>query len=268
MTSGITLALNAAEARLQIAAADSGGRALFTQEWQAASQGAELLAPALRDALHLLGIPARALARIACVHGPGSFTGLRLVLATAAGLARATGAEQGGIPYLPLLAHNALSGILPTGETVLWTLTHARRGLVHGQGFRLHSGAPPASFTPVCGLAVLQLTENNGCAAFITRHSAGSPLLLLGSGVTRNEDYFAATLPDARRLPARLDHPAPAVLLEYAQTIPYGRDDIAPMYARGCDAEENLPRISASLGFDPQKSREEFRRLTSALPIS
>ena len=268
MTTGITLALNAAEARLQIAAADSAGDMLFTHEWQAASRGTELLAPALHDALRLLGIPAQSVARIACVYGPGNFTGIRLVLVTTAGLSRAIGAEQGGIPYLPLLARNALSGCMPEQECAAWALTHARRGLVYGQGFRIRPPASPALFTPVCEVAVLRLTEDNGCAAFITRRSASSSLLLFGSGVTRNEEYFAATLPHARRLPPCFNHPAPAALLAYAHDIPYGHDDIAPMYARPCDAEENLPKIAQSLGRDPQESRQKFQKFTSMLPIA
>ena len=266
MMIGITLALNAAEARLQIAASDSEGRMLFAQEWQAESKGTELLAPALHSALHILNIPVQDIARVACVHGPGNFTGLRLVLATAAGLSRAVNAEQGGIPYLPLLAYNALAGIMPDEGTLLWTLSHARRGLVYGQGFRVPSrNADPCA--PVCGVAVLRLAENSGCADFIARHSGASPLLLLGSGVSRNENYFAEHLPQANRLPSRLDHPTPAVLLEYARNIPYGREDIPPMYIRPCDAEENLPEIAASLRLDPQKAQQKLRKLTSAFPV-
>ena len=129
---GITLALNAAESRVQ-AAALRDGEALFAQEWHVPSQGTELLAPALADAFARMRLSLSDVRRIACVQGPGSFTGLRLVLSTAAGMARALGARQAGLSYTQLLACGPL---LPRGA-VLWVLTHARRGLVHMQAFRM-----------------------------------------------------------------------------------------------------------------------------------
>lgn len=128
----ITLALNAAESRVQ-AAALRGGETVFAQEWHVPSQGTELLAPALADAFARMRLSLRDVRRIACVQGPGSFTGLRLVLSTAAGMARALGARQAGLSYTQLLACGPL---LPRGA-VLWVLTHARRGLVHMQAFRM-----------------------------------------------------------------------------------------------------------------------------------
>ncbi|MBG3877801.1 tRNA (adenosine(37)-N6)-threonylcarbamoyltransferase complex dimerization subunit type 1 TsaB, partial [Desulfovibrio oxamicus] len=99
----ITLALNAAESRVQ-AAALRDGETLFAQEWHVPSQGTELLAPALADAFERMRLSLADVRRIACVQGPGSFTGLRLVLSTAAGMARALGAEQAGLSYTQLLA--------------------------------------------------------------------------------------------------------------------------------------------------------------------
>ncbi|RXF77984.1 tRNA (adenosine(37)-N6)-threonylcarbamoyltransferase complex dimerization subunit type 1 TsaB, partial [Desulfovibrio sp. DS-1] len=99
----ITLALNAAESRVQVAAL-SDGETLFAQEWHVPSQGTELLAPALADAFARMRLSLADVRRIACVQGPGSFTGLRLVLSTAAGMARALGAEQAGLSYTQLLA--------------------------------------------------------------------------------------------------------------------------------------------------------------------
>ncbi|MDR3044227.1 MAG: tRNA (adenosine(37)-N6)-threonylcarbamoyltransferase complex dimerization subunit type 1 TsaB [Desulfovibrio sp.] len=131
-TGAITLALNAAESRVQVAALRDG-EALFAQEWHVPSQGTELLAPALADAFGRMRLSLADVRRIACVQGPGSFTGLRLVLSTAAGMARALGAQQAGLSYTQLLACGPL---LPRG-TVLWVLTHARRGLVHMQAFRM-----------------------------------------------------------------------------------------------------------------------------------
>ncbi len=136
---GLTLALNAAEGRLQLAlgcvaslpAAETvavkesaakeaateaatketarGGRATqlyFAGEWAAQSQGAEILIPALQAALGQLKLEPTAIGRVAVVNGPGGFTGLRLALSSAAALSRALGATQAGLAYLPLLARN------------------------------------------------------------------------------------------------------------------------------------------------------------------
>lgn len=166
------LALNSAEGVLQLALARKERQAapwspLFYEALPAASQGAELLAPRIRLGLERLDLTPDALTHLALVRGPGSFTGLRLALATAAGLARASGALQAGLDYLPLLAASALLRLgrekarpsaapeamttedmsteamptaphedqTPAAASVLWVLTHARRNLVHAQAF-------------------------------------------------------------------------------------------------------------------------------------
>ena len=58
--------------------------------------------------------------------GPGSYTGLRVALATASGLARAVGAEVRGAPTFAALA----AGVLGPGEEAVVTLD-ARRGNVY-----------------------------------------------------------------------------------------------------------------------------------------
>lgn len=271
---GITLALNAAESRVQ-AAAMRDGEFLFAQEWHVPSQGTELLAPALSDALSRMRVAVTDIRRIACVRGPGSFTGLRLALSTAAGMARALGALQGGMDYTQLLACGPL---LPQGA-VLWVLTHARRGLVHMQGFRMpgeNCGADaPSGF---CGLPApigpVQAATLEAAVARMASLPVASPCehghapYLVGSGATRNRATLGPALerllPGARFLPARFDHPAPSLLLPLAAAATYGPEDVQPMYVRPCDAEENLPALAAARGMDPDEARRELARLTSA----
>lgn len=280
-------------------------RLLCAHDWHAPSQGAELLAPALAHALERLSIRPAAIGRIACVRGPGSFTGLRLVLATAAGLARTTGALQGGIDYFPLLANGAAhawgtwnnapalaatrepqpplalaaaeenqprssihtgqghrspgASSQPPANPVYWVLTHARRNLVHAQAFSHTSGdALPAS-----DILVLSLEE-------AARQIAASPApcLVLGSGATKNQEALRALLADTPAaplfLPPSFDHPHPMRLLRAAALCGYARQDIDPLYARPCDAEENLDHIAASLRIDPKEARAQLAKLTAA----
>ena len=276
----ITLALNAAESRVQ-AAALRGDETVFAQEWHVPSQGTELLTPALADAFARMRLSLRDVRRIACVQGPGSFTGLRLVLSTAAGMARALGALQAGLSYTQLLACGPL---LPRGA-VLWVLTHARRGLVHMQAFRMpgetvevaavsNDAAQPSprpAPLPEPLTAVEAATLSAAVARMVAAPCEGNgsgTVFLMGSGATRNRAVLAPALaellPQACFLPARFDHPAPALLLPLAAAAAYGPDDVQPLYVRPCDAEENLPAMAAARGMDPEQARRELARLTTA----
>ena len=88
----LTLTLNASEKRLQILLSREDEPLCF-QNWQSGVGGTELLAPQLSAACWTLGETPSAITRIACVSGPGSFTGIRLVLATASALARVNNAR-------------------------------------------------------------------------------------------------------------------------------------------------------------------------------
>ncbi len=258
----LTLALNAAEGRIQFTIS-RGETLLVAQEWHAPSNGVELLAPALQQAFKLAGLSLHDVSRIACVRGPGSFTGLRLALATAASLRRGIQAVTGapvllaGINYLELLAADPSQ--LPYGA--LWTLTHARRDLVHAQGFRLSPDQPnrPVPFTEVFAA---DLPETARIMAGYSESSACA----LGSGLTRNAATFAGLWKEAganiTSLPARFDLASCAALADLANRAHYASEDIQPLYVRLSDAEEQLPAIAQRLGADPEES---LRRLAEAL---
>ena len=142
-----TLIMNASEGRIQFVLEQEGSLAC-AQEWSAPSKGTELLTPALADAFQRLGIMPSDISRIACVAGPGSFTGLRLALTTAAAFRRATGAAVAPLNALQALAGSVPFGLLfPARETRIRVITHARRGLVHGQDFLCAPGSAPVSYT-------------------------------------------------------------------------------------------------------------------------
>jgi tRNA threonylcarbamoyl adenosine modification protein YeaZ len=319
------LCLNAAEGLLQLIVArqEAGDPPVFTvlcsEAWHAPSQGAELLIPALADMLARLGLAAGTIDHIACVRGPGSFTGLRLCLSTAAGLVRSTGAKQAGMEYLPLLAYSAcrrMRGIPAASEAalerafagqtrqdhaarkagreerLLWILTHARKNLVHMQGFLIPVSTRPlapgvfAAPAPFTDIAVCQPHE---AACIIRAHweeenkknsrSVEFPLLL-GSGLRRNYAAFTAAFADSTGkaeaipcgastnapqrplfLPQDFDHPQPEALLDIAAQLAYSCKDIEALYVRPADAEDNLERIALSLGLDPAKARDKLSAL-------
>lgn len=296
------LALNTAEGRLQMLIArddDGAAEPRFAASWHAPSQGAELLAPALRDACGRLGISPADIRRIAVVRGPGSFTGIRLALVTASGLARATGARVGGIDYLPLLTDSALDlvapvralipgqkGVVPQKGAIaapgnvrarqkpllLCALTHARRSLLYLQVFAWAGQGRPTALTDIMVLDPQKAAQNIAAIRMspdAPTHPQGAlpDCLLFGSGLGNNREALATSLAvhglaDAALLPQGFDHPTPAALLRAATIADYDRADVAPLYVRPSDAEDNLENIAAKLGLVPEQAIRRFMSLS------
>jgi len=237
------------EDRLQLALGEPGPEGallLASREWTVPGQSVRFLLPGLDETLRGFGVGMEAVARIACVRGPGSFTGLRLVLAAAEGLAAGRGLPLAGLDYLPLLAN----GPAPADRGTLHVVTYARRGLVYVQSFASRDRAP------LCPVLALGLND-------VPAHldGMGETALLLGSGLRKNADFFAALAaerPGCTLLPPHFDAPSPQLLLDAACRAEYGADSIEPVYVRPSDAEENLPNIARQRGLDPD---EAVRRL-------
>lgn len=95
---------------------------------------AERLMPLLEELLAEAGIGWRDLTRIAVGTGPGNFTGVRISVAAARGLALGLGIPALGISRLEALAHR-----LPRPVTVI---EDARRGEVYVQRFNAQEAEP------------------------------------------------------------------------------------------------------------------------------
>jgi tRNA threonylcarbamoyladenosine biosynthesis protein TsaB len=244
------LVLNSAEGVLQIVLGrdDPAGVVLaWSESVSAASQGAELLTPALARGLAAVGAAPARIRRIACVTGPGSFTGLRLASVTTAGLAAVTGALSAGLQLLPLLAASAAPALDPS-DTTVGVLTHARRNLVHVQVFRMREGR----LSPLTSIKVLDPASALQCIAAVD-----SRAVVLGSGLSRNpQTQVEAGL---KVLGPEFEHPTPEILLRAAEALAFGPEPVVPFYVRPSDAEENLPALSASLGLDPAEAEAALR---------
>lgn len=122
----LCLALDCSTPYLAIAVVDGAGRVLgrFAED-----VGRDHAARAVGEVARLVDAVPGGRARIGRVvagTGPGSYTGLRVALATASGLARALGAEFRGAPSFAALA----AGVLAPGEEAVVTVD-ARRGNVY-----------------------------------------------------------------------------------------------------------------------------------------
>lgn len=249
----LTLILNTAEKRVQFALCENGAL-LCGQDWLAQRGGTELLAPALREACARLGAKPADIRRIACTAGPGNFTGLRIGLTTAAGLARAVGAKQAGLNYLQCLAANAPAR---AGEEVL-VLTNARKGLAYGARFTADEHGVPQPEGRIFLLPLPPLPEGT---------DLGSPDFVIGSALVSNLACLKAALPESSRLLVNESSPTLAALALMEGGIDWDAQDgsdIAPLYMRECDAVENLDAIARAQGRTPALVHEELERLTHA----
>ena len=237
------LLLNGAEFRLQITVC-LDGTLLAHQEWVVPGRAMELLTPALDGMLGHLHLAPADLGGVACVRGPGGFTGLRLVLATALGIALGAGLPMAGLDYLELLA-GAPATLLGRPVAVL---THSRRREVYYREFA-PDGEGVRALAPVamCGL--------DDAAARLGEFAETGPVAALGSGLRRNFAAFGEVSPRLSVLPEYFDNPGPEALIRAAGRAAWGQSPIEPLYLRGADAEENLETFAAVRGINLEDAR-------------
>lgn len=247
---GLLLAVNGADERLQTAlglVAAGGVQLLAAQEWAVPGQAARFLAPGIRTMLDALGRQAADISRIACVTGPGSFTGLRMSLALAEGLAAGLAERAGGPPLLAGMGHLQLLALeaAEVAPGAVLALAWSRRGQVYAQAFTGRAALMPPQ--------VVQLADMPAFLASLPR-----PLALLGGGLRRNLDRFtefAQADPAITLLPPHWDAPRAHALLVLADQAAFGPGPLTPDYLRASDAEDNLAAIAAGRGLTESEAQ-------------
>jgi tRNA threonylcarbamoyladenosine biosynthesis protein TsaB len=118
-----------------------GSRVRIEHTWESARRHTVELLPALVAALNQVGLGAEHLSAVAVTRGPGSFTGLRVGLAVAKGLALARGLPLVGVSTLDVVVaaqgrdRRSLCAVLQAGRGRICAAAYRwRDGEWHAQG--------------------------------------------------------------------------------------------------------------------------------------
>jgi tRNA threonylcarbamoyladenosine biosynthesis protein TsaB len=181
---------------------------------------AEQLLPLCRDALAQAGIDWPQVDRIGVGVGPGTFTGLRIGVATGRALAQGLGAEVVPVPTLAALERAARDGAHAT-----LAVLDARRGEAFAAAWDAAGGPlrEPVALPPELLREALS--------------SAPGPWLAVGDGAVRFREALeasGATVPDDASPLHRVD--AGALCRLAAEGLPVQRDGLVPHYVRAPDA--------------------------------
>ncbi|MDF2235209.1 tRNA (adenosine(37)-N6)-threonylcarbamoyltransferase complex dimerization subunit type 1 TsaB [Albimonas sp. CAU 1670] len=192
------------------AAVVSEGRVLAALSEPMGKGQAERLAPLIQEVLAAAGLAPQALAGIGVCTGPGNFTGVRIGVAAARGLALGIGRPSVGVPRLQALAEGA--GRAGASGPVL-ALAGARRDERHAQAYELAAGpdgpvARPLGEAVQAPLAELPALFAEAGAACVRGPGAAETAAALGACALDETDLPDPV--DVARIAARMFAALPA----------------------------------------------------------
>jgi tRNA threonylcarbamoyladenosine biosynthesis protein TsaB len=204
----------------------------------------EKLFPAIHTLLEMTGETTAKIAAVAVSRGPGSFTGLRIGVAAAKGLAFALKVPLFGIPTLELLAANA-----PAGRSPVCAVVDARRGEVFAALFKVgESGA-------------LRLREEMILQPEALAETIPSGTLVVGFLPAGLREFLEEKCRKVSFSPPHLNYPRASVTaLQGGASLkaqhPSETDTLVPFYLRPSDAEANRAAKTAG-GSTPRRKRSK-----------
>lgn len=207
----IVLAIDTAGVDCAAALYDSDKDCLLAEVSETIGRGhAEKLMAMIDQVLEAAHLPMQAVERVGVTIGPGSFTGIRVGLAAARGLALGLDVEIVGVSTLQVMAADYRQTI---GANTVLSAIDAKRGEVYAQAFD-GDGAPISEPQLLKADLAADLVRQDGLAV------TGSAASLLLSGE-----------PDDRP-----DHFPIDIVARLAAKAPVG-DKPKPLYLRGPDAK-------------------------------
>ena len=174
----------------------SCGRTIAAEQVAAERGHAEILMPMLTRTLGMADIQFSEITGLAVTVGPGSFTGIRIAIATARGLSLALGRPVVGVTTLEAIAHAARlsppAGSMPASCVVA---LDTRRADLYVQSFAPH-GAPTTP--PACAMPQDVAAEVKGRDVLVAGNAAEKLLPLLHERGLRAVRAGGDGNPDAR----------------------------------------------------------------------
>lgn len=142
----MNLVLDTATQRPVIGLSDDAGRLVGEQQWTSRHRHGEELLGRLDELLAAANVARRDLGGVICGTGPGSFTGLRIGLATAKTIAYSLAIPVVGVSTMRALARAALTADSTLNELTVWLPAGAADRYV--QRFRVADGEPRETGAP------------------------------------------------------------------------------------------------------------------------
>jgi tRNA threonylcarbamoyladenosine biosynthesis protein TsaB len=231
------LALDTCFGALSVAARwrDSAGQPRLHGVYETCDRGhAERLMPMIAGVMATTGLTFSDLDRIAVTVGPGTFSGVRVGIAAARGLALATGVSLAGATSLEVMARQAAERLRATrGDRLLAVAVDARRHSVYFQ--LLHDPGDPAG--------PLQLIAPKAAAELVGSRG----VVVVGSGAQLVADAVGLIGGDAEALLGDLQPDARCLASMASDLAPAG--SLRPLYLKAPDVKppsgQALPRAAS-----------------------
>lgn len=194
----------------------------------------ETLLPMIESSLKLLKMSVDDIDLFACSAGPGSFTGVRIGVATIKGLAFGRGRPCAGISSLEALAYN-MTGV----EGIACPVMNARRSQLYNALFLCHNGELKR-ICPDRAISVFDLEEE-------LRKYSEMPIYLCGDGYDIAKEAFTKVKTQDTPMIQRYQSAYSVAQCAYAsskQGLLTSDSEIVPIYLRASQAErERLERL-------------------------
>lgn len=190
------LAIDTSGAYASVAVFD--GRAVLAEEtWLARRRHDDELFSAIERVAVLAGIALTAVRRLAVALGPGSFTGLRVGIAAAQGMARASGAGVVGVPTLDVVAHPFRTGrvrvcaMVPAGRGEHYSAIYRRKGSEWSRRSRIDIGSAADLARSIAVDTVFAGEIDAATAAELRERLGARALFPSASAATRRAGHLA-----------------------------------------------------------------------------
>jgi tRNA threonylcarbamoyladenosine biosynthesis protein TsaB len=207
--------------------AADGVRTLEARQVEMPRGHAEALMPMVETVLAESGLKPRDLDLIAATVGPGSFTGVRIAIAAARGLALVTNAKLFGTDSLAVMAQAALgAGAKPHGPFAV--AVDARRGM-------FYFGLFDARGSALEGPLLLAPDEAARLLPASLTLAVGSGAVLLAGAAAARAHLLEAAMADLQ--------PSAAALADIALCADGASEVLRPLYLRPPDAKPQGPAV-------------------------